>query len=96
MAVRIETTIKRFTALSTDTKPVVGTDVNGVELTANDLPTGSVLYERDAVTGEVRVFRWDGYGWNAPSDDREVPELLGAMLGELTAIRERLEMVAGD
>jgi hypothetical protein len=84
MAVRLETTIKRFIGLSTDDKPI-----------ETDMPAGSSFLESD--TGDI--YRWDGESWKCGSaTNAELAEsdantvTLSYMLIELVRIREILEV----
>lgn len=58
MTVRLESTIKRFTGLSTDKRPEPRT-LGGRMNEGEPLPPGSVFYELD--TG--KEYRWDGGLW---------------------------------
>lgn len=77
MAVKLEGSIKRFIGTSRDDKSI------------DDVPEGSSFLETD--TGEIYRFR-QGRWWLAETSDEQV-QLLAAILGELTALREYIEMV---
>ena len=70
MAVKLETTIKRYIGLSTDEKP---TDAQ---------PFGSSFLESD--TG--RIWRYGTEGWALPIQEDEQVELLSALLVEVLRI----------
>lgn len=63
MAVKLEHSVRRYLGLSTDTKPTVGTYLDGVEIEARHLSPGSSFLETD--TG--RIYRWNGEEWTHPS-----------------------------
>lgn len=85
MAVRLESTIKRYTGLSSDDKPRLGQNSDGVEVSAADLPVGSSFLESD--TGNI--YRWTGTQWQF-GDSPEVLELR-EIKALLAAFAERLE-----
>jgi len=90
MAVRLEGTIRRYLGLSTDTKPKVGEQFDGAEVTARELPAGSSFLETD--TG--RILRWDGEAWTYPSAGAEVTEdYQAALLAEALKQTELLEQL---
>lgn len=96
MAVKLESTIKRYIGLSTDTKPRVGVAFDGYVVLANDLPAGSSFLESD--TG--RIYRWDGSDWAYASADgseearhEEMISMMSAVCLELRLLRERVELV---
>ena len=86
MAVKLEGTIKRFIGLSTDTKPSVGLNLDGLTLTALDLPPGSSFLETD--TG--RIWRYNSLEWVIHVPENEQAEYLQAILFELASIREAI------
>ena len=100
MAVRLEGSIHRYVGLSTDAKPrpFAGGDANSAPLAGDmgegqTLPAGSSFLETD--TG--LIYRWDGVSeWSAtpPADDNG--QLLAAILAELTAIREMVELAVNS
>ena len=86
MAVKLEGTIKRWIGLSTDIKPKVGLTVEGLTITANDLPVGSSFLEED--TG--RIWRYNSVEWVVPVPSNEQAEYLQAILFELANIKETI------
>ena len=86
MAVKLEGTIKRFIGLSTDTKPSVGLNLDGLTLTALDLPPGSSFLETD--TG--RIWRYNSLEWVIHVPENEQAEYLQAILFELASIKEAI------
>lgn len=85
MAVRLESTIKRYIGNSTDPKPTFGVVIDGVEITSADLPVGSSFMEAD--TGHI--YRWSGTQWQF-GDSPEVIELR-EIKGLLTAFVESVQ-----
>lgn len=85
MAVKFESSIKRLLGLSTDTKPKVGVQFDGVEITAKDLPVGSSFLEED--TGHI--WRWNGLEWTHPKD--VVSTDLEIVLAEVRDVKQLLE-----
>lgn len=81
MAIRLEGSTRRFTGLSTDTRPFVGVQQDGTTLTGRDLPVGSSLLLLD--TWEIE--RWDGEQWRK----ERPPADLAAKLDELVAEQKR-------
>ena len=100
MAVRLEGAIHRYIGLSTDAKPrpFTGGDENSAPLAGDmgegqTLPAGSSFLETD--TG--LIYRWDGVSeWTAFSPADASGPLLAAILGELTAIREMVELAVNS
>lgn len=86
MAVKLEGTIKRWIGLSTDIKPKVGLTVEGLTITANDLPVGSSFLEED--TG--RIWRYNSVEWVVHVPSNEQAEYLQAILFELANIKETI------
>lgn len=90
MAVVLESSsLRRYYGLSTDAKPVT-------EATEDTIPNGSVFTETD--TG--REYTWDGTAWtyataatSAAAAQSEQLELLGDIVNELRAIRDRLDLI---
>lgn len=90
MTVKLEGTIKRYIADTEDEpKPRVGLNIDGLTLTANDFPVGSSLLVRK--TG--KIYRWNGFDWYAHVPIDESIEYLEAILLQLTAIRENVDML---
>lgn len=83
MAVRLETTIKRYIGHSGDLKPRPGVVLDDGS-TISDLPAGSSFLEED--TG--RVYRWTGAIWSAAEGSDEQTLLLAEILAEVRALRE--------
>ena len=81
MAVKLESTIKRFIGLSTDTKPIWEDETN-----ERLLPAGSSFLESD--TG--KIFRFNGAGWThyEPIDAQE--SYLSAIHTQLAATHRLL------
>ena len=79
MAVKLESSIKRFIGLSTDDKPRPGVMVDGVIMDA--MPAGSSFLESD--TG--RIYRWDGASWTHPLNEGD--DVFVEILNELRMIR---------
>ena len=98
MAVTLEGSIKRYIGLSTDAKPrpFTGAAENSVlgDMPAGEtLPAGSSFLETD--TG--LIYRWDGVSaWTAVIPQDETGQLLAAILVELTAIREVVELAVNS
>ena len=93
MAVLLEGSIKRFIGLSTDPKPrpYTGRDADQVpgDMTSGEtLPAGSTFLEAD--TGFI--YRWDSESWQAAIPDDANGPLLAAILTEIRALREMVEM----
>lgn len=87
MAVRLEGNIRRWIGLSTDTKPFVGEQADGLEVTAGDLPPGSSFLETD--TG--RIYRYDGAGaWTVAIPEDAAAQRHSEVLVMLAAIRESI------
>ena len=87
MAVKLETTTKRWVALSTDIKPGVGT--------SEVIPIGSRVEETD--TG--RIYRWDGELWTVyvPEDEHGIAlELIRLELVRTRLILEHVYEVDSD
>ena len=82
MAVRLESSIRRYVGLSTDAKPIayIGTAVDPI-------PAGSSFLETD--TGDI--WRWNGSEWTA-HESIEATEWLVAIYGELRQLRELTEL----
>lgn len=88
MTVKLETSIKRYTGVSRDKKPVPYS-LGGTMKEGQALPTGSVFYEVD--TGKEA--RWDGAEWvSQPS----VPALLGEVIKQLEEIGTLLRKSVGE
>ena len=79
MAVRLETTIKRYIGLSTDERP---TDAQ---------PFGSSLLESD--TG--RIWKYGIEGWTLPIIEDEQVQLLSALVVEVLRIGRLLTLATG-
>ena len=92
MAVRLETTIKRFIGDSEDQKPVVGSLVEGVIIAAQDVPIGSSFLETD--TG--RIYRYSSDGWVVFVPENEEAYLLSALLVEVAGINQLLTLAIGQ
>lgn len=89
MAVRLEGSIRRYIGLSTDRKPAVGINYDGLDsltVTDLDLPAGSSFLETD--TG--RIYRWSGTDWTHSEPANEQAEYMQAILFELASIREAI------
>ena len=88
MAVRLETSIRRFIGLSTDEKPVPG--VRRLEddhlYTAADIPAGSTLLETD----RGWLWHYDGERWVRAAPDTSMEVWAAAILAELASIREAI------
>lgn len=88
--VRLEGSIRRWVGLSTDEKPYVGLQIDGVTITtATDIPPGSSFLESD--TG--RIYRWSGNEWRLPqaaTDDHLL--VLQALLSEIRELRLAVEL----
>lgn len=84
----LEGSIKRFIGLSSDTKPSLGSQVDGSTTLTTDLPPGSSFLETD--TGNI--WRWDGNEWTFPFADENAQTFLLQMiyekLDELVTLRE--------
>lgn len=74
MAVRLESTIKRFVGSSADQKP------------QDDIPAGSSFLEGN--TGAI--FRWDGRAWMPSFAEERTDVYFQSMIGLLEDIREAL------
>ena len=79
---------KKFVGLSTDIKPYIGQQADGVTTTvATDIPVGSTFLEMD--TGSMA--RWDGVAWKYPLpanyDHQELLDDISALKLELSALR---------
>ena len=91
MTVRLETTIHRFIGLSGDAKPEPGQTLDGQELTAADVPVGSIYLNADT----AERWHWTGREWRA-EDVPEVRELkvattlLREAVNELITLRHAL------
>jgi hypothetical protein len=100
MPVTLEGSIKRYIGLSTDAKPrpFFGGDENAAPLSGHmgegeTLPAGSSFLETD--TG--LIYRWDGVSaWAAVIPADETGQLLAAILVEITAIREMVELAVNS
>src|SRR3990167_4570310 len=100
MAVRLEGSIHRYVGLSTDAKPrpFAGGDANSAPLAGDmgegqTLPAGSSFLETD--TG--LIYRWDGVSeWTAVTPVDATGPMLAAILAELTAIREMVELAVNS
>ncbi len=79
MAVKLESTTKRWLGESTDIKPGV--------VTTEIIPPGSSFLETD--TG--RIYRWDGSQWTVHIPEDEQLAVLEMMLVELVRARVLLE-----
>ena len=89
MAVKLESTIKRWFGDSTDPKPAPGlVQANGNTIGVADVPVGSAFFEED--TG--RVYRWNGSSWTIPSVQDETLLVLEEILLEQRAIRSGIEL----
>ena len=89
MAVKLETSIRRYIGLSTDEKPVIGYQVDGSTLAAVDLPAGSSFLESD--TG--LIYRWDGRAWAIPAiAGDEATRLLSLIAADLRRLVELKEL----
>lgn len=87
MAVRLESTIKRYIGGAGDVKPRPGITLpDGILITAAELPVGSSFLEED--TGLIS--RWTGVNWTValPEMDAVSNILLAEILHELRATRE--------
>ena len=78
----LESTIKRYVGLSTDTKPT-GDFANG-----ETLPPGSSFLETD--TGVI--YRWSGEHWRAARVSDETEELLTAIYLRLDRLATAVEL----
>lgn len=92
MAVKLESTIKRFIGKSTDQKPVVGRYFGDVLIQAKDLPPGSTFLEEDffLADGSQRIARWNGEAWTyplAPATQAISGATLEKLLKEITLLR---------
>lgn len=85
MAVRLEGTIQRFIGTSQDNKPGVPAD------RTMTISAGSSFLEVD--TG--KIYRWDGFHWNAFVPLEEQTELL-ALIAQQLAVLQREFAVAFD
>ena len=83
MGVALETTIKRYVGLSTDTKPYPSL--------AETLPAGSSFLESD--TG--KIYRWDG-SWKFGAVADESAYTLALILTELSTIRMLVELATSS
>lgn len=83
MAVTLESVVKRWVGLSTDTKPQPNAD--------STIPAGSSFLESD--TGHI--FRWNGDQWQYPEDNMNELDALRAILFRLENIDTRLALVVG-
>jgi hypothetical protein len=87
MAVRLESSIRRWIGLSTDEKPSLGLNADGTTVTAQDLTPGSSFLETD--TG--RIYRWDGVAsWRVPIPDDDAAVRHQELMLILGSIREVL------
>ena len=82
MAVKLESSTRRWIGLSTDVKPVSPAD---------EVTPGSSFLESD--TG--KIYRWDGEAWRCPESSDLQAEVLQLILAELTQIRELVQLTAG-
>lgn len=88
MAIRLETSIRRFIGLSADEKPVPG----GRRLeddhlyTAADIPAGSTLLETD----RGWLWHFNGEAWVRAVPDTSLEAWASAILAELASIREAI------
>ena len=89
--VRLESNTRRWTGLSTDTKPFPGMRERITEdgtyrtLEVSELPAGSSFLESD--TG--RIYRWTGAGWSlfVPEDEQlHVLQVIARQLGRIETI----------
>ena len=92
MAVRRETSVKRWMGLSGDAKPSPGAvdpyDAGGNNYT---IPAGSLYEESD--TGVE--WRWNGEAWRRYEPRDKQAEILEQVLGELHSMNEKLEIGLG-
>ena len=92
MAVRLETTIKRWIGTASDSKPTPGGTLfdpitnTSTPVLAADVPPGSSFLETD--TG--RIYRWTGSDWTVFVPEEEQSEYLQAILFELASIKEAI------
>lgn len=86
MPVKLEASIRRWIGLSTDTKPFVGTQADGLVVAATDLPPGSSFLETD--TG--RIYRYDGDNWTVVIPEDVAAQRHSEVLVMLAAIRETI------
>ena len=70
--------------------------MDGVTITAQDLPAGSSLMEVDKTNGSVRIYRWDGGSWMASFPVDEHLLVLEAILSELKEFRQMVELAVSD
>lgn len=99
MAVTLETTIKRWIGLSSDTKPIPGQTLFdpahniSTLLGTADVPAGSSFMESD--TGFI--YRWSGELWTrAPSEQSDELYVLQAILIQLTELRQTVALIIGE
>ena len=98
MAVTFVSSVKKWSGLSNDAKPVVGqVRSDGYRIEAVDIPVGSTFLETD--TG--RMYRWTGFEWEFPtsftSEDTWKESMLEtnlAILAELKQMREELAVMS--
>lgn len=88
MAVRLESTIKRFIGKSTDAKPTTvsqGADKQGeiTPTTNRDMPAGSTFFEEDS----GNIWRWNGIEWVLPAATENIQRHI---LEELFGIHREL------
>ena len=90
---RLENSTARYIGTSTEGKPQalgLATGSDGVERPTS-IPAGSSFLETD--TGHI--YRYDGTSWVYAPASADVEILLGAILAELTALREVITLAAG-
>jgi hypothetical protein len=85
VAIRLESTTRRFIGLSTDPRPVSGAQADGA--IAAEIPVGSSLLLTD--TWEIE--RWDGTAWRHSARSEEIAERLDAQLAVMREIKDLLE-----
>lgn len=76
MAVKLESTVKRYIGLSTDAKPYPSA--------TDTIPAGSSFFETDT----WKIARFDGADWRHESQESEIVDKLDELLQELREIKE--------